>query len=120
MRDWATFGLGTQIDTDTQEIREALFARVFDEDEVTRGEALVGLARRNDGRIVEPLIRELARYPNTEYLSYSLEAAEELGDPRLLPVLTKLRPSQGSLVAAFDSAIQSCSGHGIPGTETPV
>jgi HEAT repeat protein len=46
VRDWATFALGTQIDLDTSEIRDALAARLNDPDEVTRAEAATGLSRR--------------------------------------------------------------------------
>jgi HEAT repeat protein len=46
VRDWATFALGTQIDLDTSEIREALAARLDDDDEDTRAEAIAGLSRR--------------------------------------------------------------------------
>lgn len=108
VRDWATFGLGTQIDADTVEIRSALFARISDEDEVTRGEAFVGLARRKDSRIIEPLIKELERYPVAEW-TYSIAAAEELADPRLLPVLTNLKRSIDSTDTALDEAIRRCS-----------
>ncbi len=45
VRDWATFGLGSQIDVDSPEIRAALLARVSDTDEVTRGEAFQPPAR---------------------------------------------------------------------------
>jgi len=107
VRDWATFGLGTMIDADTPPIRQALFVRVFDTDEVTRGEALVGLARRKDPRIIEPLIKELSGYANAEY-TYSLEAAGELADPRLLPVLQGLKETHID-EEAFDEAIRRCS-----------
>ncbi len=113
VRDWATFGLGTQIDTDTPEIRAALLARVFDEDEVTRGEALVGLARRKDERVIEPLIQELARYPDAEFGGYSLAAAEELADPQLLPVLNRLKQSMAADDATLDEAIRRYSRGGI-------
>jgi HEAT repeat protein len=109
VRDWATFGLGTQIDADTPEICAALFARVVDQDEVTRGEALVGLARRKDQRVIEPLIKELARYPDAEYGSYSVEAAEEIADPRLLPVLTRLKQLADADDTRLDDAIRRCS-----------
>ena len=109
VRDWATFGLGTQLDVDTSEIRDALYARLFDEDEVVRGEGLVGLARRKDPRVFEPLLRELEKYPTAEYGSYSLEAAEELADPRLLPALNLLKQSTYPESDRFDAAIQKCS-----------
>jgi len=43
VRDWATFGLAVQIDTDTTEIRDALAARLDDDPDID-GEAMVGLA----------------------------------------------------------------------------
>lgn len=46
VRDWATFALGSQTDLDTFELREALRARLTDDDLEIRGEALVGLGRR--------------------------------------------------------------------------
>jgi len=57
-RDWATFGLGTILDRDTPQVREALVARVEDEHPDTRGEAIVGLAKRGDPRGLAPLIED--------------------------------------------------------------
>jgi hypothetical protein len=108
VRDWATFGLGSQIDADTPQIREALFARLFDPDEVTRGEAFVGLARRKDQRIIDLLIKELNGYPSAEY-NHSLEAAAEIADARLLPVLTGLKQAVDSDDETLDEAIRCCS-----------
>ena len=93
VRDWATFALGAQTDADTPEIQQALCARLSDSDEITRGEALAGLARRKDERVVEPLIKELSSHHEAEHGSYRLEAAEQLADPRLLPVLLQLKES---------------------------
>jgi HEAT repeat protein len=59
VRDWATFGLAVQIDTDTPEIRAALRARLDDPDCDTAGEAMVGLARRKDAQVVAPLLEFL-------------------------------------------------------------
>src|SRR5438874_2058469 len=56
VRDWATFSLGVQIDRDTPEVREALAARLGDDDANTRDEAIRGLARRGDARAVEPAL----------------------------------------------------------------
>jgi HEAT repeat protein len=117
VRDWATFGLGSQIDVDTPEIRAALLARVSDEDEVTRGEALVGLARRKDQRVIEPLIKELKRYPDAEHGNYSVEAAEEIADARLLPILTGLKQSADTDDTRLDEVIRRCSQVGIADTD---
>lgn len=59
VRDWATFGLGTQIDRDNDTVREALVARLADADDDTREEALVGLARCGDVRAIPRLLVEL-------------------------------------------------------------
>jgi HEAT repeat protein len=59
VRDSATFGLGTQLDRDDAEVREALVARLDDVDDDTRAEALRGLAARGDERAIPRLLTEL-------------------------------------------------------------
>jgi len=74
-RDWATFAIGTQCDTDTPEIRDALTERLLDADDETRAEAMMGLARRGDRRVVDAIVAELA---NGDSGVIALEAAEEI------------------------------------------
>ena len=59
VRDWATFGLGTQSEADDEPTREALFARVEDPHYDTRIEGIVGLALRGDEQVRPHLEREL-------------------------------------------------------------
>jgi len=61
VRDWATFGLGTQSEADSSAIRDALFDRFEDEDRDTRAEAVVGLAKRQDLRTLPVILDELER-----------------------------------------------------------
>jgi hypothetical protein len=67
-----------------------LFARVTDPDDDTRGEALVGLAKRKDLRVLEPLTQELT---SAEVGLLAIEAAELLADPRLASALLELQRS---------------------------
>jgi HEAT repeat protein len=52
VRDWATFGLGRQLNVDTPEIRATLLARVDDPHAKARDEGVCGLARRRDRRVL--------------------------------------------------------------------
>lgn len=59
VRDWAVFGLGNLGDADSPEIRDALFSRLNDSDENVREEALVGVAKRKDTRVLPALLAAL-------------------------------------------------------------
>jgi methionyl-tRNA formyltransferase len=59
IRDWATFALGTLSPRNTPGLREALAARLADEDGDTRIEAVHGLALRGDERAREAALELL-------------------------------------------------------------
>jgi HEAT repeat protein len=109
VRDWATFGLGSLLDVDGSEIRQALTERLGDPDGDTAGEALVGLARRRDLGIVER-VRELLEKPQVGNLI--VEAAGDLADPRLLPALERLQesgwPERDPRGGLLETAIAAC------------
>ena len=90
VRDWATFGLGTQCDLDTPEIRAALAGRLSDEDEDTRAEAIFGLAKRHDRRAVDAIIKEFDDGFSGTLL---FQALTETPDYRILPALREMAQS---------------------------
>lgn len=99
VRDWATFGLGQILSTHAEDIPaeidlhavcDALYARVTDEHNDTRNEALMGLVLWQDKRVIEPLIHELSLEDSDGIEMLALEAATELGDPRLCEALLRL------------------------------
>lgn len=106
VRDWATFGLGSMTELDTPQLRQALLARTEDSDEETRGEAIVGLARRRDVRVVAVIERELCR-PDAATLV--LEAVRESPQPNFLAGLKQLDRETWDLEAVAD-AIAACGG----------
>lgn len=59
VRDWATTRIGMTSAIDGAKIRTALLKRAEDADEITRAEAIHGLARRSDQRVLPLLIHEL-------------------------------------------------------------
>ncbi len=118
VRDWALFGLGTQIDTDTPDIRDALAVGVGDDNGDARAEAQVGLARRGDDRVVEALLAELQR---PQVGSLSLEAAAAIAAPQLAAPLQELQDrwaSHGDLEEPFATlireAIATCENQSPP------
>ncbi|GHO59627.1 hypothetical protein KSB_81020 [Ktedonobacter robiniae] len=81
VRNWATFGLGSLTETDTPALREALLVRLTDEDAEARGEAMVGLARRRDLRMLDSLLHDLEE---GLFSSLLFQAATEICDPHFI------------------------------------
>lgn len=86
IRDYATFGLGSQNELDNQKIRTALWNRVNDKDQGTRLEAISGLTQRKDENIIDMLKQEFANIPYHN-LSHILECIEYLNDKSFIPIL---------------------------------
>lgn len=106
-RNWATFSLGTQCEADSPEIREALFARLDENDHEIRGEAMVGLARRKDVRVLPNIKKEIE---SGYFSSLPFEAAEELADPILLPLLQDAAKWWDQDTYTLKAAIEACRG----------
>ncbi len=94
VRNWATFGLGTQTEANTKEIRAALMARADDPHDETRLEALIGLASRKVREVIPYLVRELERDPEAPY-TVALQAADAIPEPELLSPLQKIMDAIG-------------------------
>jgi HEAT repeat protein len=104
VRDWAAFTLGSR-ENDTPELRDALARLLFDVDGDTAGEAASALARRKDPRVL-PVLRQILAQPDAGYLYF--EAAAELADPALLPLLEKLK-ADGVEDRMLETAIEACA-----------
>lgn len=92
VRNWATFGLGSQCDIDTADLREALKIRTEDREPEIRGEALIGLAKRKDSHVKEKIIRELS---GEFFGGWAIEAAELYPDTAYIPLLSDLADRLG-------------------------
>jgi HEAT repeat protein len=105
VRDWATFGLGSQTDLDSPAIRDAFLARVSDPHVDTRDEAIAALARRSDPRVLPALLQELR---DESVGRLAVEAARDLAAPELLPALDALSSWWDVDPALLAEAIEAC------------
>lgn len=110
-RDWAIFLL-SQTESDSPAIRAAFKQALDDENEDIRGEALVGIAKREPGFAL-PVVAERL---NADWIDeLVLEAASFVADPQLLPALRTIRDvpenMEGDTMASMylAEAIESCT-----------
>ena len=87
VRNWATFGLGSQCDMDTDILRRALKDRLDDPEPEIRGEALIGLAERKDDSVIGEVLRDLAGEFQGGWV---IEAAEIYPHNKYIPLLSTL------------------------------
>lgn len=101
VRNWATFGLGTMSEADSPAIQEALTARLGDSDHEVRGEAMVGLAKRNVPHAIPAVLAELRGTASV----LAIEAAGELANPIFVPELERLlveNPGDREIITALE------------------
>jgi HEAT repeat protein len=118
IRNWATFGIGSQIETDTAEIKNALFSRLQEEDAEIRGEALVGLARRQDERVVAPLLKELeSESPDvlrdwvlmSDAIESVVRVSQQTGNRLWLPILERAKAIGIGEALQIQAAMDCCT-----------
>jgi HEAT repeat protein len=108
IRNWATFGIGRQVERNNQKIREALWKRVNDKHQETKLEAIVGLAKRKDSRVNEIIKQELI---DGEYGTLLFEAIIETQDKGFLTLLKQnLRTIKGdkAINPEWEKDLQNC------------
>ena len=110
VRNWATFGLASQCDIDTPALRRALFERISDKEYEIRGEALIGLAVRNDLRITDAVIGELKGEFNGDWAveAAMLLAREDFCFPLKLLKLKLSSDMERRFMENIDDAISTC------------
>ena len=110
VRDWATLGLASLTEVDTPELRDALLARLSEEDDEIRGEALIGLARRKHPDTLALVRDELCRPFAGDWV---VEAAELLAETSLYAPLQVLWESlspedKAHFERSFAAALNAC------------
>jgi HEAT repeat protein len=106
IRDWATTELGSILDFDSTELRDALRTNLDDSNYDVQCEALVGLAKRRDASAFEATLRLLG---NKSVGRLVVEAAELLGDSRLFESLNRLSEWWDVDPELLDRAVAACS-----------
>ena len=115
VRDWACFGLGHQLGSpgmpggivDTDEIRDALAARLDDPNVEASEEAATGLALRGDPRGIERMLLALERFEQDGVTERVLMTASEAPDARYVPRLEEIVRECPALQSAV-RALEDC------------
>lgn len=118
VRDWATFGLGSQIEADSPAIRDALVAALEDPAPDVRGEAMVGLARRGDVRVAQKISFEVERVQSeglevshllNDAAEHAINAAKLFPARGWLSLLERLKRCEMGDAKAIDEAMEACT-----------
>lgn len=104
VRNWATYAIGSGIDSHSKAIRKALWARLGDTDDEIKCEAIWGLAKRKDARVV-PFVLQLLKEHGC--FTPTLEAAASLASSVLLDELLNIEKS-GCDNEVLAAAIDAC------------
>ena len=108
IRNWATFGIGSQTERNTKTIREALWKRVNDKDQDTKLEAIAGLATRKENQVKEVIKQELI---SGEFGNLLYESIIELGETDFLPTLRQqqeLANKDSEIKPEWKTDLQNC------------
>jgi hypothetical protein len=110
VRNWATFGLGSQCERRDPFICDALARRLHDPHDETRHEAWAGLASKQDMRAFEAVLESLE---SDNLAVLAVEAAGAYGHAAFLPALLRWRDEcddrvEGDLCTMLDDAITAC------------
>lgn len=108
IRNWATFGIGTQVERNNQNIRAALWDRVNDKHQETKLEAIIGLAKRKDSRVKELIKQKLI---DGEYGTLLFEAIVETEDKEFLPLLRqnlKVIQKDTTIIPEWKKDLKNC------------
>lgn len=106
VRDWATTALAASGDA-SPIVRDALLARVADADFDVRSEAILGLARRRDQRVL-PFLKEALQAERVGQLY--VEAAGYASDQQLVEPLELLRSWWDIDASLLEEVIERCRG----------
>lgn len=110
VRNWATFGLGSQCTRRDAFICDALVRRIHDPHDETRHEAMVGLAVKQDLRAFEAVLESLE---SDSLAVLAVEAAGAYGHAAFVPSLERWRKecdelAEHDLCVLLDDALTAC------------